>query len=154
MKMLFFLLLIILVYNVVTAQNVGIGTTTPTEKLQVTGNIKADTIKPNGIKLTPNAGNGKVLISDAAGVGTWQASSVLAGAGNIGYGYGAIVLPMEIYPNIRLLQMPPVPQGTGLESAYPSLVTMPLWGLIRMMLVQIQTRARPAFTSGMAAVGC
>ena len=86
MKKIFFLLLLVIAWQATIAQNVGIGTTAPTEKLQVAGNIKADTIKPNGIKLTPNAGNGKILISDAAGVGTWQASSNLAGAGNIGYG--------------------------------------------------------------------
>jgi glycine betaine/choline ABC-type transport system substrate-binding protein len=62
------ILLILLACICVKAQtqNVGIGTTVPTEKLHVTGNIKADTLKPNGIKLTPNAGNGKILISDAA----------------------------------------------------------------------------------------
>jgi FG-GAP repeat len=86
MKQVFSFLFTFCIANNLPAQNVGIGTNTPTEKLEVTGNIKADTIKPNGIKLTPNAGNGKILISDAAGVGTWQASSVLAGAGNIGYG--------------------------------------------------------------------
>ncbi len=67
------------------AQNVGIGTATPVEKLQVVGNIKTDTIKPNAIKLLPNAGSGKVLTSDALGNAAWQQNSTNA-AGNIGYG--------------------------------------------------------------------
>ncbi len=67
------------------AQNVGVGTTTPAEKLHVAGNIKADTVKPNAIKLIPNAGTGKILTSDAAGNANWQTSNAAAG-GNIGFG--------------------------------------------------------------------
>jgi FG-GAP repeat len=67
------------------SQNVGIGTTTPSEKLHVQGNIKADTIKPNSIKLVPNAGAGKILTSDATGNANWQANSSAAG-GSVGYG--------------------------------------------------------------------
>lgn len=66
------------------AQNVGIGTTTPTEKLEISGNVKADTVKPNAIKLTPNAGTGKILTSDAAGNASWTENSTVAG--NMGYG--------------------------------------------------------------------
>ncbi len=69
---------------VLKAQNVGIGTVNPTEKLQVSGNIKTDTIKPNAIKLQPNAGEGKILTSDAEGNAAWESSSRLAG--NVGYG--------------------------------------------------------------------
>ena len=47
------------------AQNVGIGTGTPAEKLHVIGNIKADTLKPNALKITTAAGANKVLTSDA-----------------------------------------------------------------------------------------
>ena len=56
------------------AQNVGIGISSPTEKLHVAGNIKGDTVKPNVIKLTPNAGSGKILTSDATGNASWQTS--------------------------------------------------------------------------------
>ena len=63
------------------SQNVGIGTTTPTEKLHVAGNIKADTVKPNAIKLTPNAGAGKILTSDASGNASWQLNSAAAATG-------------------------------------------------------------------------
>jgi FG-GAP repeat len=108
MKKVFFFLLTIVTYNGVTAQNVGIGTSTPTDKLHVAGNIKADTIKPNGIKLTPNAGNGKILISDAAGVGTWQASSNLAAAGNIGYGVWG-----DCATNGNISEYQPVTDATG-----------------------------------------
>lgn len=65
-------------------KGVGIGTTTPGEKLQVAGNIKADTVKPAVLKLTQNAGNGKILTSDATGNASWQAGS--ASTGNIGFG--------------------------------------------------------------------
>ncbi len=53
------------------AQNIGIGNTNPTEKLEVTGNVKADTVKPAASKLATNAGNGKILTSDAAGNASW-----------------------------------------------------------------------------------
>ncbi|HEV7783541.1 MAG TPA: hypothetical protein VGO58_19850 [Chitinophagaceae bacterium] len=66
------------------AQNVGIGITIPLEKLHVAGNIKTDTIKPNAMLLTPNAGLGKVLTSDIAGNASWQNNIVAPG--NTGFG--------------------------------------------------------------------
>ena len=84
-KISLFIYVLINVQCSLMAQNIGIGTVTPLEKLQVAGNIKTDTIKPNAIKLLPNAGNGKVLTSDALGNASWQQSSNSA-AGNIGYG--------------------------------------------------------------------
>lgn len=68
------------------AQHVGVGTTTPSEKLDVAGNIKADTIKPGAIRLLPNAGAGKVLTSDATGNASWQAGT---GNGTAATGFGA-----------------------------------------------------------------
>ena len=68
------------------SQNVGIGTNTPTEKLHIAGNLKADTVKPGAIKFTPNAGSGKVLTSDNNGNASWQ--NIVGGnsTGNLGYG--------------------------------------------------------------------
>lgn len=84
MRRILFFLSIVLTAQIATAQNVGIGTTVPTEKLQVTGNIKADTLKPNAIKLITNAGAGKILTSDANGNANWQAATAVPG--NVGYG--------------------------------------------------------------------
>ena len=49
-----------------TAQNMGIGTITPTQKLEVNG-----TIKTNGLQMQPGAAAGKILKSDANGTATW-----------------------------------------------------------------------------------
>ncbi len=72
------------------AQNVGIGTSNPLEKLHVDGNILMDTAKVNAILFTPNAGTGKLLTSDDAGNANWE-ELVLPPPpnnynGNIGYG--------------------------------------------------------------------
>jgi hypothetical protein len=64
-------------YSASVAQNkVGVGTNTPTEKLDVIGNVKADTVKLNVIQMTPAAGAGKVMVSDANGNGSWQTGPV------------------------------------------------------------------------------
>ena len=57
--------------------NVGIGTATPGFKLDVVG-----TAQMTGFKLPTGAAVGKILTSDANGVGTWQTSP--SGADNLG----------------------------------------------------------------------
>lgn len=71
---------------VIQAQNVGIGIVIPTEKLHVVGNIKTDTVKTNTVKITPNAGSGKILVSDAAGNGGWQDNNATSSGSSVGYG--------------------------------------------------------------------
>jgi Chaperone of endosialidase len=53
--------------------NVGVGTTTPTEKLEVNGKTKT-----NNIQVTTGATSGYVLQSDATGNGTWVNPSILS----------------------------------------------------------------------------
>ncbi len=48
-------------------KRLGIGTNAPVEKLEVVG-----TIKMTGFQLTTGAGEGRVLVSDNLGIGSWQ----------------------------------------------------------------------------------
>jgi hypothetical protein len=66
-------------YNLVTSNaGVGIGTTSPTERLEVSGKTKTTTFQ-----MTNGASLGYILQSDASGNGSWVAnnSSVVAGTG-------------------------------------------------------------------------
>ncbi|GAB4368281.1 MAG: hypothetical protein Kow0042_09370 [Calditrichia bacterium] len=61
--------------------NVGIGTSSPAQTLQVAGMAQVE-----GFKMTPGAGAGKVLTCDASGVGTWQtAPGGIGGGGTTNY---------------------------------------------------------------------
>jgi hypothetical protein len=63
-----------------SSQNVGLGTQSPSEKIDVSGYIRA-----SGIKLISGAQNGHVLTSDSAGNASWQASSAGSTVINSGY---------------------------------------------------------------------
>jgi len=56
------------IYNA-NGGNVGIGLNAPTERLDVNGNLKT-----LGFKMPTGAGLGKVLVSDAIGVGAWSST--------------------------------------------------------------------------------
>lgn len=64
--------------------NVGIGTTAPTEKLDVNGKTKT-----TQLQITSNAGNNKVLVSDASGNANWSnANTVASGTLDQAYDFG------------------------------------------------------------------
>lgn len=86
MKNIFLPFFLICFYTIKAQQNVGIGTARPAEMLHVAGNIKADTIKPNVVKITSGAGNGKILTSDGTGNATWQNNNSSNPSGNTGFG--------------------------------------------------------------------
>jgi FG-GAP repeat len=72
-----YLFMVLLFANQLKAQNVGIGTTTPTAKLHVNGSFK----------LTDGTqGTGKVLTSDANGAAAWQALASSNQTGGVGFG--------------------------------------------------------------------
>jgi len=91
--------------------NVGIGTTAPTEKLDVAG-----TLQMNGFKLPTGKHDGYVLTSDGEGVGTWQ--EVIGGGdgsclwdgdasrvyynGNVGIGTSSPGKKLDVNGNIRI----------------------------------------------------
>jgi len=85
-----------LIYSIVVGQtynfngtqtfksNVGIGTATPTKKLEVIGTIKGDSIQATRLKITTGASNGYLLKSDANGNTSWANPSTLGITGPTG----------------------------------------------------------------------
>src|ERR1044072_1569442 len=78
MRTIIFVSFFLLLSHLLPAQNIGIGTNTPTEKLHVVGNVKADTAKLTQLNIS-NAltGQGKVLVSDQNGNGIWTSMKKL-----------------------------------------------------------------------------
>lgn len=84
--------------------NIGIGTISPTQKLDVIG-----TVKTTGLQVTGGTpGVGKVLTSDANGVGTWQTSASGGGSSSIQLG------PIVEYKNKIIVENP---WGSGTVTA-------------------------------------
>ena len=85
---LFFTSLVLISYTSLHSQNVGIGNTSPAEKLDVSGNVKADTVKAGVLRINANAGDGKVLTSDGNGNGSWEALTQEGSSDSDNVGYG------------------------------------------------------------------
>lgn len=76
----YFLCFLLLCLNDCFAQNVGIGVPTPSEKLEVAGNIKSTGIIATGsFQLQSGAIANSVMTSDAAGTGTWVNPKTIPG---------------------------------------------------------------------------
>ncbi len=71
MKILFNIFIALFLIRPAQAQNVGIGTSTPTTKLEVAGQVKITGGTP---------GTGKVLTSDATGLASWGAAGITQSA--------------------------------------------------------------------------
>jgi hypothetical protein len=89
--------------TVVNNGNTGIGTSVPTEKLEVAGKIKT-----TDLQITTGAANGKILSSDAGGNASWTSPTVPANywtasgssiynnnTGNVGIGTNAPNAPLQ-----------------------------------------------------------
>jgi hypothetical protein len=63
------------------SQNVGIGTTTPTKKLEVIGTTKTDTLQSKNLKITDSASANYILKTDDYGNASWVNGATL-GLGN------------------------------------------------------------------------
>ena len=87
--------------------NIGIGTTTPTQLLDVNG-----TIKTNDIQITNGAGVNKILQSDAIGIATWV--NTPTPAHTIGESYGGGIVFYTYDNGQHGLIASPADQSTGI----------------------------------------
>lgn len=93
MKKLIALLPVIFFFACSYAQNVGIGTPTPVERLDVNGNINVTgTIKANGVDGTA----GQVLMKNSSGVLTWADMSEYKNFVTFGSGSGTWTVPAGV----------------------------------------------------------
>jgi hypothetical protein len=95
--------------DVYSSGDVGIGTITPSARLDVVGTVEAQ-----GLKLTTGATDGYVLTSDASGSGTWQPASpdsdwVISGdeiysgvTGNVGIGTTNTYAKLHVYGDLMV----------------------------------------------------
>lgn len=103
--------------------NVGIGTNSPTQKLDVNGVVKS-----SGLQITTGAGAGKVLVSDASGNATWQTASASSQwstiTGGIQYNSGKVLIGNASTPgNYKLY----VEQGILTERVKVALKSTSYW---------------------------
>lgn len=82
--------------------NVGIGTISPAEKLDVNGNVKV-----TGFVLATGASAGKVLTSDASGNATWQTASAAGWVFN-----GSTVSSLKTFGTVDNYDLPIITNNT------------------------------------------
>lgn len=112
-------------FTVISNGNVGVGTNSPTSKLHINNSTNGALRIVNGTE-----GNGKLLVSDNNGIGTWQSSSppvvinsTIGGAVNIGTSYAwvgsaaTVTIPGYYLISPKLLT-DKTPVGCGVYIAY------------------------------------
>ena len=88
--------------SILSSGNVGIGTSTPTTKLEVKSTTKGALKIEDGTQ-----GDGKILTSDANGVGTWQSAKTDIVLGTLGSGQNIPVSRAEWYYTNSYIDLPP-----------------------------------------------
>ncbi|MFA6404450.1 MAG: hypothetical protein WCW03_00360 [Candidatus Paceibacterota bacterium] len=103
--------------------NIGVGTINPTQKLEVVG-----TVKTTGLQVTGGTpGAGKVLTSDANGVGTWQISTGGSGGSSPKIISGVANIPISICLASGGVCTHDVTFPSGSFSLTPNVVITPKW---------------------------